>query len=365
MSVETINISLKKQILLGFLGLLIIFTVIEIFAQIYQIDEKESCNFVKSEIYKDIPKDVLLKMCDEYHKIKLMHNTYWQMHPNQHHEHVNINSFGFRGSEISMEKPPNTFRIFVVGGSTTFGSASTSDENTMPGYLQKKFDMINLDSNIEIINAGTVGAYSKTESPFVKEVLLDFDPDLIIIFDGWNDLQIPYTSHIDQRGTEGQLYDIVRDLRDIAPFYKTPFVIREIVMENRNAFSATAWDEENVEKKISLWKERWNDACYSAQQKDIKTFIMIQPILGTGDRTINQFEKHALTENFHKVPIALEKYIDELPELTNCTYNADLTHVFDEYEETIFFDRGHVGDKGNMIIANEIYELVLPVIQES
>jgi len=361
----SVQVSYKKQTIFGILLLLIIFAVIEIFAQIYQIDEEESCNFVKSEIYKDVPEDVLFKMCNEYHKIKLTHNTYWQIHPNQHHEYVNINSFGFRGSEISMEKPSNTFRVFVVGGSTTFGSASTSDENTMPGYLQKKFDMVDLDIDIEIINAGTVGAYSKTEAPFVKDVLLNFDPDLIIIFDGWNDLQISYTSHIDQRGTQGQLYDIVRDLYDIAPYYKTPFVIREIVMENRNAFSATAWDEENLEEKIKLWKERWNEACVSAQQKDIQTFIMIQPILGTGDRTITQFEKQALSENFDKVPIALKKYVDTLPELTNCTYYADLTHVFDEHEGTIFFDRGHVGDEGNMIIANEIYELVLPIIQES
>jgi hypothetical protein len=137
-------------------------------------------------------------------------------------------------------------------------------------------------------------------------------------------------------------------------------------MENRNVFSGT-WDETNLDKKISLWKERWDEACISAQQKDIKTFIMVQPILGTGDRTLTQFEKSTLSEDdgLIRVPMALEKYVDELPELTNCTYKADLTHVFDGHEQTIFFDLGHVGDEGNMIIAEEIYKLVLPVIQES
>ena len=137
-------------------------------------------------------------------------------------------------------------------------------------------------------------------------------------------------------------------------------------MENRNVFSGT-WDETNLDKKISLWKERWDEACISAQQKDIKTFIMVQPILGTGDRTITEFEKTNLVEDedFILVPIALEKYVDVLPELTNCTYKADLTHTFDNHKQTIFFDRGHVGDEGNMIIAEEIYKLVLPVIQKS
>jgi len=254
----SVQVSYKKQTLLGVLILLVIFVVFEIFAQIYQIDEDISCNFVKSEVYRNIPENILIGMCNEYHKIKLVHNSYWQIYPDQHYEYVNINSFGFRGSEISMEKPADTFRIFVVGGSTTFGSAATSDDNTVPGYLQKKFDMIDLGLNVEVINAGTVGAYSKTEAPFVKDVLFDFDPDLIIVFDGWNDVWISYTSHIDERGVEGQLYDIVRDLHDIMPYYKTPFVIRDIAMKNKNTFSGT-WDETNLDKKISLWKERWDE----------------------------------------------------------------------------------------------------------
>ena len=196
----SVQVSYKKQTLLGVLILLVIFAVFEIFAQIYQIDEDISCNFVKSEVYRNIPENILIGMCNEYHKIKLVHNSYWQIYPDQHYEHVNINSFGFRGPEISMEKPADTFRIFVVGGSTTFGSAATSDDNTVPGYLQKKFDMADLGLNVEVINAGTVGAYSKTEAPFVKDVLFDFNPDLIIVFDGWNDVWISYTSHIDERG---------------------------------------------------------------------------------------------------------------------------------------------------------------------
>ena len=362
----SVQVSYKKQFVLGILLLIVLLAVFEIFAQVYQIDEEKSCNFVKSEVYKNIPENVLVEMCNEYHKVKLMHNEYWQIYPNQHYEYVNINSFGFRGPEISMEKPADTFRIFVVGGSTTFGSAATSDDNTVPGYLQKKFDMIDLGLNVEVINAGTVGAYSKTEAPFVKDVLFDFNPDLIIVFDGWNDVWISYTSHIDERGVEGQLYDIVRDLHDIIPYYKTPFVIRDIAMENKNTFSG-AWDGTNLDKKIILWKERWNDMCISAEQKNISTLIMIQPILGTGDRTLTQFEKSNLTadEDFVLVPIALQKYVDVLPELTNCVHTADLTHIFDNHKQTIFFDRGHVGDEGNMIIAEEIYKLVLPIIEES
>ena len=49
----------------------------------------------------------------------------------------NFNIHGFRGDEFSEIKPPNTYRIFMVGGSTLFGSGESSDDATIPGILQK------------------------------------------------------------------------------------------------------------------------------------------------------------------------------------------------------------------------------------
>ena len=44
------------------------------------------------------------------------------------------NSHGFRGDEFEKEKPDDTFRIFTVGGSTTFGIGAEDDE-TWPAHL--------------------------------------------------------------------------------------------------------------------------------------------------------------------------------------------------------------------------------------
>ena len=46
-------------------------------------------------------------------------------------------SLGFRGTEFSEIKPSDTYRIFMIGGSTMFGAGATSDETTIPGYLQQ------------------------------------------------------------------------------------------------------------------------------------------------------------------------------------------------------------------------------------
>ena len=94
-----------------------------------------------------------------------------------------INEYGFRGPEITKEKPVNTFRIFLVGSSSLFGSGS-NDHTQIFSVLQKKLDEKNFGFDIEVINAALGSAWSKTEVLMVKNKLLDFSPDLIVVYDG-------------------------------------------------------------------------------------------------------------------------------------------------------------------------------------
>ena len=96
---------------------------------------------------------------------------------------ANINEHGFRGPEIAKEKPANTFRIFLIGSSTMFGAGS-DDETQISSVLQDKFAENDFDFNIEVINAGAFGAWSKNEVLLVKNKLMDFNPDLIVVYDG-------------------------------------------------------------------------------------------------------------------------------------------------------------------------------------
>ena len=357
-----------KKGLLGILFFIFIFGGFEIFSQVYHLNELETCDFTESEVFENVPESTLDEMCSLQLSIKVPSEPTQENIPNQHNEYVNINSFGFRGVEISKEKPENVYRIIMLGGSTLFGYGASSDETTIPGFLQKKFETTDSDFKVEVINAGSSGAYSKTETLYVKHKLLDFDPDLIIVYDGWNDSRIPYTSHIGERGLAGQLYDSVNHLQSIFPYYKTPIVIREIgrdLISVEEDTIATRIDA-NLDKKVILWNERWNESCLLAQTNDIKTLITIQPMLGTGDRIVTKSEESTsgLSQNDVKqLPLyQLQKFVDVLPELTNCTNTADLTHVFDGHNEPIFLDLGHVGEQGSMLISEKIYELVLPII---
>ena len=61
-----------------------------------------------------------------------------------------------------------------------------------------------------------------------------------------------------------------------------------------------------------------------------------------------------------------EKYANKLEELsTTCKITQDYRDVFDDVSGSIFWDQGHIADAGNMIIAERIYEISLPIIQKN
>ena len=232
---------------------------------------------------------------------------------------IEYNVLGFRGPIFSEIKPPNTYRIFMVGGSTTFGNG-VYDNETPPYVLQKKFDSLDLGINLEVINAGYGGAWSKTETEMIKNKLLDYEPDLFIVYDGWNDVQ------------------------------------NEVHNKNNNG---------------DMWKERWKEICDLGNEKNFLTLIILQPLASTTsiEKRIPPEQEYMIWDSrIHenaKIDDAYKKYPDKLNELNeHCTKTANLRNLFDETYESVFFDIGHVNKKGNETLANKIFELSLPLVLE-
>lgn len=104
-----------------------------------------------------------------------------------------INSRGYRGPEIEVPKPPETYRIVALGGSTTYGGYLDSYELAYPHQLQQILKTEYNLSDVEVINAG-VPAYASWESAvnFMFRVQ-DLEPNLIILYHGINDLNARLT----------------------------------------------------------------------------------------------------------------------------------------------------------------------------
>jgi len=370
----SVQVSYKKQTLLGLILLLIVLIVIEGSARISDYFFPTGCYFLKSDLFKNLETSKKRQLCNDFRNLKFTNEPFYQILPNQEFSTININSHGFRGPEIMQTKNDNIYRIFVIGGSTTFGTGSLSDQTTIPSILEKKLNSNDLPYSIEVINAGISAAFSATEHRLIKEQILEFEPDLLIIYDGINDVskELKYyhegseeeaTLSIEKERTAiYELQQIVfRNSKTAQWYYSNIDDIRTSIsgLDVHNSF-----EENTIQEKVEIWKNRWKEICELGHSNNFKVILTIQPILGSSDRTLTEYEhKHYVWNDNEKKLQALQNYVDALSELDSyCKETSDLRNSFDGINQPIFTDSAHMSDFGNEIIAKKLSEISLPII---
>ena len=109
---------------------------------------------------------------------------------------VSINSHGQRDREYTEAKPPGTFRIVILGDSTTFGWGVQSEE-TVAKILEQRLNDHSAAgvTKVEVINAG-VGNYNTVmEVAHYLTYERAFHPDLVILQYFINDAEPVPTEH--------------------------------------------------------------------------------------------------------------------------------------------------------------------------
>ena len=129
----SVQVSYKKQVTLGIIGVTILLLAIEIIANVWWATQIH-CEFEQNEIFQNFDEVEKRQLCLDFYNLKISGD---EIIPNQSTNSITINSLGFRGTEFSVIKPSDTYRIFMIGGSTMFGAGATSDETTIPGYLHQ------------------------------------------------------------------------------------------------------------------------------------------------------------------------------------------------------------------------------------
>ncbi|HIO32145.1 MAG TPA: SGNH/GDSL hydrolase family protein, partial [Candidatus Nitrosopelagicus sp.] len=281
----SVQVSYKKQATLGIIGIAILLLAIEAIANVWWITQIH-CEFEQNEIFQDINEEKKRQLCLDFYEIKTSGD---ELIPDQSTESITINSLGFRGAEFSNIKPLNTYRIFMVGGSTMFGAGATSDETTIPGYLQQFLNEKDFGFDIEVINSGIQGADSNTELNLIEQKLVRFSPDLIIIYDGMNDLRAS-----------------------------------------------------NPPNEL---KENWERICEFGKENDFDVTISLQPIAGFGNKVLTKQElEYTQTGEYYNKKSLIESlpvyqnYAKNLLEIKHCAKTIDLRDVFDDEVEPIYWD---------------------------
>ena len=236
---------------------------------------------------------------------------------------LEFNSEGFRGEEFSKEKSSDVYRIFVVGGSTILG-AETSSETSIPSILQKMLEIKNPDKKIQVINAGISGGNSLTELELISSKIVNYNPDLIIMYDGWNDLS-------------------------------TDFPVLRII-------------------------NHYEVICNLALENNFEVIYTLQPIAGFGDKTLSNQEKiNSLTGQDHagyqliqarSTYDYLENEMMKFDEHVEKNFGGicsahDLRSTYDDVLGPVYWDQGHVLHAGNIIVAEKFFELSMEKIDSS
>jgi len=98
------------------------------------------------------------------------------------------NSRGFRSKELTIPKPEDTFRVAILGGSTVYTIKVNDNTKTFPHQLETLLREKHESRNIEVLNAG-VGGYTSWECLInFAFFVLDYEPDLLIMYLGVNDV---------------------------------------------------------------------------------------------------------------------------------------------------------------------------------
>ena len=369
----SVQVSYKKQTIFGICILLIIFSSLEFGARFYEFFIQE-CRLEDAETLSDYDYFLKKHICYDQQIIVYDNQPVFTISPNQHLKTININSDGFRGEEINPLKTNLDYRIVIIGGSTVFGTGLSNDEQAFPSILNEKFQ--EKYDNVEVINAGIASITSFEELYHIKEKIISLKPDMIIVYDGHND-------GVYKKIIEPKILNTDKDelqFKDFQKYLRTPVVIYRYILlpiinsDINNELNLSTSEgglilnKKNIDEKISnsigtLWYERMKEFCEISNDKKIESVVILQPTLYHGNKPLSDYEKTILDENKQGKEI-FEILNEKSQNLNNCSSVSDFSNVFDQITDGVYIDEAHLNYYGNKIIAEKIYETILPMVLE-
>lgn len=183
------------------------------------------------------------------------------------------------------KKGRGTFRIFVLGESTTIGYPYMHN-GSFHRLLQYRLMYTFPDINFEIINLSLTAVNSYTVLDFARTIA-DYRPDAVLIYSGHNEyygaLGVGSTNKISGSRFIIRTMIKLRQFRTVQLMTSAVNGIRgwfvkkpgpdETLMQKMAGDQQIAWHSETYEKGIRQFSDNINEACRLLSQKNIPVFI--------------------------------------------------------------------------------------------
>ena len=289
--------------------------------------------------------------------------VYWKTQPFKG-KYITVNDDSSRKTwspPINTSKP--IYHIFMFGGSTLWGWGAR-DDYTIPSLIAK---ILHAKYNVQaqITNFGELGYVSTQEIiRFIKEIRQNNIPQLVIFYDGLNDvfsgLQSgrPGIAHNEFKREKEFKDSVVRKIYDSLIEHSTLYkVIFRIFGRNNAEIQSNLATPEALnnlsEEIISVYKGNISIINAIASSFKIKTLFYWQPVIFT-KKDITIFEKSF--ENIHSYSKQLYINTNEKADDIRETNFYNISDILSGYGASFYIDPWHIDEKGNEVVAKKIAE---------
>ena len=356
----------------------------------------------------------------QFLQIKNTIYTGYELVGNQDSQYWQINAQGFRDRDpVPLAKPQNEVRIFLLGGSTAFGYGSSSNAATISAQLEQRLqerlqqqlaspqlykpDLLPANpeerqkfaskptkikpGNYRVVNAAVPGYASGNELAQVALEILKYDPDLIIVLDGYVDLMLPSQekaveiSQIQQNNanrTKGSnkfdrftrpvkdrsyLVQVVQDrwASSRQAENKADFILDERLF---NLVEHLPGGEQELQNRVARYIENQRQILKLSAAAKIPLIVAIQPeITGRNATQLSDFEGEIATQlgrsYIRQVRNSYPAFIEATQQLAQSFPKnikaLDLYRLTDKYPSPSFIDPIHLNEAANEKLAEQLY----------
>lgn len=273
---------------------------------------------------------------------------FWKLRPTKvvsNKINIVINSKGFRGDEFSAKKPHDTIRIFCMGASSTFGYKIPLKElynKKLEKLLTRRFPL----KKFEVINAGISGYTTLQGLRFLQGEIINYDPDVITIYFGWNEHSLSLVSDKEQAIFSKEIF-ILQEFLERSELYK---FFRNCIFYFRVGINKILKGQGRRELRVSLsdFKDNLREIVKLTRDRNIKLYLLTAPI----NKHIASHQEISMHSEYNMAirDIAAEQNVPLV----------DIAEIFDkkEHSDDLFLDVRHPSSKGYQYIAEAVSKYI-------
>lgn len=286
-------------------------------------------------------------------------------------------------------KPAWTYRIIVLGGSTVMGDGVPVPADNLPACIRRAIEEhIPRSKRLEVINAGVGGYDSSNEFLYLISELINYEPDLVIVYDGWNDeaysnrdlakrpnapnsLKLKVQYDYDERlnasyefggsfaiFAEGTLVSIRKALAHTGIGLPIMIALDRVLAQKKEVEPAAPYNPSS----ITRYRENLENILLIAEKHSAGVALFLQPIIGVDDKPYTPEELSTPISDmktrklFYADASAMFSNLKKRYFRPGSTCIEDMSKIFDHTRETVYADSGHIQRRGNEIVARKIVQ---------